>query len=394
MATSQARIVANQLNARKSTGPRTVEGKARSRRNAIKHGMTGQSVAMHDENQAELDAEMEQWVEELAKEGQVARRFAEKAFRAFVRSSRCERAEDAELADLTKQADLNFLSRHHERICELAEKIHIAPGSAVIELRTTPDGCRWLQAHWKNLAKRMRTGSWDEADTALFLKLSARNFEPDFTFEPSVEILLKYFRAAEPIRLLGIPLDASRERILEDLSEHQVLTYLSIKDHGKEALKLLQGYIRRQIDELESLSQIVEEDFQLRRQLARQQALAGDTPSMARIRRYMAAADGQMHRNTLAAVRESKRQLAELAIEDVAEAESLAESVKQDLNPAKIDPETPEIGLAAPEIPPTGAPNEPNTPEPEPPSHPHPTDATEPQTELNTTDDHISIYRQ
>ena len=37
---SAARVAANRRNAQLSTGPRTAEGKARSRRNALKHGLT------------------------------------------------------------------------------------------------------------------------------------------------------------------------------------------------------------------------------------------------------------------------------------------------------------------------------------------------------------------
>jgi len=43
MATDR-QIRANQLNARKSTGPRTLPGKARSRLNALTHGLTAQTV--------------------------------------------------------------------------------------------------------------------------------------------------------------------------------------------------------------------------------------------------------------------------------------------------------------------------------------------------------------
>ena len=38
--TSSRRAEANRRNAQKSTGPRTAEGKARSRFNAVKHGMS------------------------------------------------------------------------------------------------------------------------------------------------------------------------------------------------------------------------------------------------------------------------------------------------------------------------------------------------------------------
>jgi hypothetical protein len=41
---SLRQIAANRLNARKSTGPRTRDGKARSRRNALRHGLTAETI--------------------------------------------------------------------------------------------------------------------------------------------------------------------------------------------------------------------------------------------------------------------------------------------------------------------------------------------------------------
>ena len=52
---SEARLAANRANARKSTGPRTGEGKARSAMNALKHGFTAQVTLLPGESQEGFD---------------------------------------------------------------------------------------------------------------------------------------------------------------------------------------------------------------------------------------------------------------------------------------------------------------------------------------------------
>src|SRR5215472_17353348 len=47
-------IQANRLNTKKSTGPRSVEGKAKSRFNALKSGIDAQSAVIHDEDPAKF----------------------------------------------------------------------------------------------------------------------------------------------------------------------------------------------------------------------------------------------------------------------------------------------------------------------------------------------------
>jgi hypothetical protein len=50
-----AQILANRSNAQKSTGPRTAEGKAASRPNALKHGLDAESLILPGENPAAYD---------------------------------------------------------------------------------------------------------------------------------------------------------------------------------------------------------------------------------------------------------------------------------------------------------------------------------------------------
>src|SRR5476649_77952 len=54
--TSLKQIEANRLNALKSAGPRTEEGKQRSRQNAWRHGLTAETVISSLENAADYQA--------------------------------------------------------------------------------------------------------------------------------------------------------------------------------------------------------------------------------------------------------------------------------------------------------------------------------------------------
>jgi hypothetical protein len=52
---TQAQILANRANAQKSTGPRSDEGKAASRFNALKHGLDAQSIILPGEDPADYE---------------------------------------------------------------------------------------------------------------------------------------------------------------------------------------------------------------------------------------------------------------------------------------------------------------------------------------------------
>jgi hypothetical protein len=91
---SNARAEASRRNGAKSRGPRTPEGKARSARNALKHGMRAEKyVLLADEDAAEFAAFQAALAEELAPVGALqsvlARRIAVAAWR-LMRADRME----------------------------------------------------------------------------------------------------------------------------------------------------------------------------------------------------------------------------------------------------------------------------------------------------------------
>ncbi len=56
--TTKAQIKANRENAKKSTGPRTAEGKARVSLNALKHGLLARDAVLPEEDPAEFDRQL------------------------------------------------------------------------------------------------------------------------------------------------------------------------------------------------------------------------------------------------------------------------------------------------------------------------------------------------
>jgi len=88
---SAAQVLANRLNAEKSTGPRTPEGKAVVSQNAVQHGLLAQQVVIKGEDPGEFDSFRDGMLEELAPEGAVEALLAERLVGLSWRLRRAER---------------------------------------------------------------------------------------------------------------------------------------------------------------------------------------------------------------------------------------------------------------------------------------------------------------
>lgn len=95
--TAPARLQANRANARHSTGPRTVEGKAVAAQNALKHGLFSRTVALAHEDPEVFQALLDNLNAELRPSGQLETSLVERIALALWRQRRLVSAETASI---------------------------------------------------------------------------------------------------------------------------------------------------------------------------------------------------------------------------------------------------------------------------------------------------------
>ncbi|MDX2037596.1 MAG: hypothetical protein SFX72_13165 [Isosphaeraceae bacterium] len=270
MAVSEKQLLANRENAKRSTGPRTPEGKAVSRTNALRHGLCAEVVPLPDEDPVALEADRRAFVEEIAPRGRMARRYAEQAYADFLRLIRFERAEDAAMLENVAGADREWLiAREQERrkaFATLAE----SPTVSVHILESSPEGCLELVDAWRGIAGRIQ-----------------RREPLELEGEP------------RPIDLLALHRTARlRYKQLDRAYESGRTANPSDPTAGERFREAERGLLEIATDiaeEYEELSEAVRPDYEFRRSLAPRMAQVDLSPAGRTRRRYASAASRAMH---------------------------------------------------------------------------------------------------
>jgi hypothetical protein len=208
MVVSAAKLEANRRNALKSTGPRTQEGKERSKMNAVTHGCRAETLIVHDEDPQELEARRQAWIASLAPRSDAEQRAVEDAVIYSWRQDRARRAEvalaDARLADLDADGDTSV----EQQVTELGRRLFLDrlgpiefypngiddpemsdreastslagagklnpddPAILVLRLKSTLEGCEWILGEWAKLKKALDRGqSWLSSDKLRAVRL-------------------------------------------------------------------------------------------------------------------------------------------------------------------------------------------------------------------------------
>ena len=107
---SDAQLRANRANAMKSTGPRSVQGKAVSRFNALKHGMDAASVVLPGENPADYEAMVASYDEELYPQTPTERFHVDTMIQSNWQKQRLLRAQAELYRDVMRQSGTSTLA--------------------------------------------------------------------------------------------------------------------------------------------------------------------------------------------------------------------------------------------------------------------------------------------
>jgi hypothetical protein len=208
MVVSAAKLEANRRNALRSTGPRTPEGKERSKLNAVTHGCRAETLIVHDEDPQEFEARRQAWIADLAPRSDAEQRAVEDAVIYSWRQDRARRAEvalaDARLADHDGDGDTSV----EQQVAELGRRLFLDrlgpiefyptgiddpemgdrdastslahagkldpddPAMLVLRLKSTLEGCEWILGEWAKLKKALDRGqSWLSSDKLRAVRL-------------------------------------------------------------------------------------------------------------------------------------------------------------------------------------------------------------------------------
>jgi hypothetical protein len=255
MTCSPARLAANRANAQKSTGPKTPEGKDRSRKNALKHGLCSAVVVAEDI--ALIEERTRDWFYPLKPQNELHWWLVDKIAICSLRIDRAERMERLLRDRRSLHAEVAWDDGRMLEVERLGGKLGGSrPAEVSEELRGSTVGCDWLISRWSLLANAADRAAWT----------------PD-------QITLAF-------NLLGTPFEFREGRQPGDV--------LDGRGHVAESSETQSAMARREIDHLEGRRDHVGELDEVDRSLTQADLFDESNPELKRLRRYESALFNRM----------------------------------------------------------------------------------------------------
>ena len=201
----------NRRNAQKSTGPRTAEGKNRSRFNAVKHGVTARTLVLPGEDADLLQMRIDAWTEDLQPRDDVEQYLVDRAVHTSWQLDRADRAEVARLGGIIRTAPAEEARRQEDEALALGRRLfwdrrgpmllypHFPlrdqlladrkprtsfsgladdpddPARLVLQLESNAAGCQWMLDRWGELRAIFDADlTWQPPDKLKAIRLLGR----------------------------------------------------------------------------------------------------------------------------------------------------------------------------------------------------------------------------
>jgi hypothetical protein len=158
MATSEARTLANQKNASKSTGPSSIAGKERSRQNSLKHGLSGQGIVIAEVDQAEVERRKTVLFQEMVPISMTGAILVGQMATLSVRMERGAEQECAAVASRVRNAAGDFDEARYQRAEDLLLGLGEDPRGNLRRLLKMPEGVDLMCQSWKDLRSDLSRG--------------------------------------------------------------------------------------------------------------------------------------------------------------------------------------------------------------------------------------------
>jgi hypothetical protein len=270
---TERQIEANRQNALKSCGPRTAEGKERSRQNALKHGLTAETLDVLPGEDANAFADrIEGWARTLEPRNKVEEFLVR---RAAVLSWKLDRSERHEISALSRrmrqQAEVDR-RLHRERVNSMTGRLlptlddvqangfdSESPRVLIQEIESTAQGCTWLLECWELIRQAvLQRTPWTHSEEMAILRLSGQG--PSAIRDPELLRILIASRVLFRSRPLVIseiwnagPYELSVDQEAFQNASRQTLSY-------QEAQAILLGVVETKVARLRAIHEIRERE--------------------------------------------------------------------------------------------------------------------------------------
>ncbi len=151
MPATEAQIRASQANGARSKGPLTPETKAISRKNGLKHGLTGQGIVTPEGDAEEIRSRSEALTADMKPQSPAGVILIMQMAILSVRTERAAEQESATIARNVRHAADDFDEKRIDLANELFESLGENPRNNLRKLRKSPEGVDRLIDAWRDL---------------------------------------------------------------------------------------------------------------------------------------------------------------------------------------------------------------------------------------------------